>query len=336
MRLASSFPGGILGLALLLGGCTESAKDPVVPERHAPERHVPATNVMMCAPGSFMDGNECIPVKAPECPTGTALQEGQCVPSTAVATPEPKVAVAAQPEGFSSEYDDLLDPRPGHRTPRARVLMITEVQGLEALFQSVPKSAGERPAVMRRLAEDYVELAAASAHDLTVAPNAEAADKARKIELAAHITAAKYYKMLVDQYPVFCQNSSAAAKSGCADEPLYYLGLEYLRLGQPDNARKAFLSLIKDWPGSDKVPPAYFLFGEMFRSEAAADPTKWVIAEQAFAKTAEFVGPFQTPALLRLAEAYEKQGKTAEAAATRKKAAKGKPPASVAAPGGGP
>lgn len=333
MRLARSFPAGILGLALVLGGCTEKATGPVVPERHPTQ----ATNVMVCAPGSFTDGNECIPVKAPECPTGTTLQEGQCAPPPEVATPEPKVAVATQqadfsPAGFSSEYEDLLDSRPGRRTPRARVLMITEVQSLEALFQSVPKSAPDRPAVMRRLAEDYVELAASAARDRAQAPNAEAAAKAEKLEQAAHTTAAKYYQMLVDQYPVFCRNSTGAVKSGCADDPLYYLGLEYLRLGQPEKARKTLFSLIKDWPSSDKIGPAYFLFGEMFRKEAPNDPTKWAFVEQTFSKAAEYPGPLQTPALLRLAEAYEKQGKTAEAAAARKKAAKGQ----NAAPGNSP
>lgn len=327
MKQALSLPSGILALASLLGGCTESRTNPVLPDSRSQ-----AANVIVCAPGSFTSGNECIPVTAPQCPSGTTPQEGQCVPSQAVAE-APKPALPPQATGFTSEYDDLLDTRKERRTPRSRQLLITEVQGLEALFATVPKNAADRPLLMRRLAQAYVELGAAAARDRAQARDADTASKSEKIERAARVTAVKYYQMFVDQYPSFCQNKTASALSstGCVDEQLYYLGLEYLRGGQMDSARKTFLKLIQAWPASDKIPAAYFLFGEMFRGEAANDPTKWPMVEQTFREAAKYPGALQAPALLRLADAYTAQGKTAEAADAWKKAGA----AQVAAPGTG-
>ena len=329
MKQAFSLSLGVLALASSLGGCAENKTNPVVPDSHAQ-----TANVMVCAPGSFTDGNECIPVAVPQCPFGTTLQEGQCVPSPGVAVEEPKPVAVAQPAALGGEYEALLDTRRERQSPRSRQLLITEVQGLEALFQSVPKGAADRPLLMRRLAQAYVELGAAAARDRAQARDADVAAKSEKIERAARVTAVKYYQMFFDQYPSFCQSksaSAAAASTGCVDEQLYYLGLEYLRGGQMDYARKTFLKLIQAWPASDKIAPAYFLFGEMFRGEAASDPTKWALAEQSFAQTAKYPGALQAPALLRLAEAYEAQGKTAEAADARKKASA----AQVAAPATG-
>jgi hypothetical protein len=46
--------------------------------------------------------------------------------------------------------------------PRTRSLVATEVQGLERLVSATPRSAPDRPALLRRLAAEYVELEVAA------------------------------------------------------------------------------------------------------------------------------------------------------------------------------
>ncbi len=314
MKLALSFPGALV-LLFALGGCTERVKEPVSTGPGAD-----TGGVIVCAPGSFTSGNECIPVKAAECPSGTTARGGQCVADADVDVTVAELKAAAdKPAGNSGEYDDVLDPRKIRRQPRARQLLVTEIQGLESLFASMPKDASDRPVLMRRLAEGYVELSAAAARDGAETMDAQVAGKAKKIESASHMAAIKYYTLVVDQYPTFCRATTVAGQLGCNDDTLYYLALEHLRTAQLDSARRVLLRLIQGWPKSDKIGPAYFLFGEMFRNESAGDPSKWAFAEQSYREAAKYSGPIQMPSLARLADVYEKQGKTAEAAAIRKK-----------------
>ncbi len=124
--------------------------------------------------------------------------------------------------------------------------MVTEIQGLESLFQTTPKDAADRPGLMRRLAEGYVELESAATRDKTelgikvdeakrkkpgdVAKLQEELNKADKILTAARGAAIKYYGMLEVQYPKWCQsvNKAELSKStGCTDEVLYYLAYEH-------------------------------------------------------------------------------------------------------------
>ena len=67
------------------------------------------------------------------------------------------------------------DERRNRLAARAAALLVTEIQGLESLFASTPKNAPDRPQLMRRLAEDYVELESAAFRDKT-----EAGIKARR------------------------------------------------------------------------------------------------------------------------------------------------------------
>src|SRR5207237_1444318 len=61
------------------------------------------------------------------------------------------------------------DERRSRLGPRVRALLVTEIQGLEGLFASTPKTAPDRSQLARRLAEDYVELEAAAFRDKTEA-----------------------------------------------------------------------------------------------------------------------------------------------------------------------
>src|SRR5262245_51250498 len=70
------------------------------------------------------------------------------------------------------------DERRNRLAARSRQLLVTEIQGLESLFSSTPKNAPDRPKLMRRLAEGYVELESAAFRDKT--ENGIKADEAKK------------------------------------------------------------------------------------------------------------------------------------------------------------
>ena len=72
------------------------------------------------------------------------------------------------------------DTRKTRLQARARALLITEIQGLERLFKRTPKKSGDRPQLVRRLAEAYVELESAAVRD-KIASDIKAQDaKAKK------------------------------------------------------------------------------------------------------------------------------------------------------------
>ena len=319
-----------LAFSAALAGCTTEAARPA---RGSGDITIgasqPPPKQLVCAPGSFSGGNECIPVKPAECAPGTHAEQGECVPdprtveAPPVETP-PKIATDdALPLSFvDRDFGMAVDPRPNWQSPRTRQLLITELQGLEALFQSVPKDSPDRPKLIYRLATGYVELEAAVTRNGGTATGRAAEEelaKRRKIAQAARTVAIKYYRMLNDQYPKFCVVAPPSKTSGCIDEVLYHMALEYIRGGDLVSARSTLLVLIKDWPKTDKLGHAYFLFGELFRNETANDPTKLPLAEQSYAKAAEMKGPMRVPSLTRLAEVQDAQGNTKAAAATRAK-----------------
>src|SRR6185503_9469202 len=70
------------------------------------------------------------------------------------------------------------DERRNRLAARSRQLLVTEIQGLESLFSTTPKNAPDRPKLMRRLAEGYVELESAAFRDKT--ENGMKADEAKR------------------------------------------------------------------------------------------------------------------------------------------------------------
>ncbi|WP_245677794.1 tetratricopeptide repeat protein [Chondromyces crocatus] len=238
---------------------------------------------------------------------------------------KPQVSFKSAPQGVNlKKRDDLTKPtnpsasqssaqrdeRRSRLAPKVRSLLVTEIQGLEGLFSSTPKNAPDRPKLMRRLAEGYVELESAAFRDKTEnsikadeakRKNPKAAtgfktesDKADKILVAARQAAIKYYTLLKSQYPKWCQSSNAAdpAKStGCTDEVLYYLAYEYEQAQQLDQARKVYFELIQNWPQSKFIPNAYLAFGELFFNEAQGDPSKWALAEKSYLEVTKYPAP---------------------------------------------
>jgi tetratricopeptide (TPR) repeat protein len=280
---------------------------------------VVATAVLLAAAAPADAADECISKAAQDalaaCPGGKLESS---------AGKKPQVSFKSAPSGVNlKKRDDQTKPnnptasmnsaqrdeRRNRLEARSRQLLITEIQGLESLYTSTPKNAPDRPKLMRRLAEGYVELESAAFRDKTengmkadearkknpgsAAQFTAEVDKAEKILNAARKEAIKYYSVLKDQYPKWCQNAgaTAAASSGCTDEVLYYLAYEYEQASNLDQARKVYLELIQSWPQSKFIPNAYLAFGELFFNEAQGDPSKWALAEQSYSEVIKYPPP---------------------------------------------
>ncbi len=180
---------------------------------------------------------------------------------------------------------------------RARALLITEIGGLERLLKQTKKNSPDRPQLIRRLAEGYVELESAAVRDQTaedvaatdskkkgpaeVSKHRTASDAAKKIAEAARQSAIRYYTLMKDQYPNYSK----------LDEVLYYLAYEHEQAKDLNNARKVYFELIEKAPQSPYIPNAYLAFGELYFQEAQGDPSKWDLAAGAYAKVIEYPAP---------------------------------------------
>lgn len=189
------------------------------------------------------------------------------------------------------------DERKSRLQARQRALLVTEIQGLERLFETTAKNKPDRPQLARRLAEAYVELESAAFRDKTQAeikrddlkkkdPNAAGqqqaqANKVDGVMKAARKKAIDYYHVIVTEYPNY----------GQIDEVLYYLAYEYEQANDLKNARSVYYDLIKKAPQSKYIPNAYLAFGELFFNEAQGDPSKWDLAAQAYTEVTKYPAP---------------------------------------------
>lgn len=193
--------------------------------------------------------------------------------------------------------DAPRDERKSRLQARQRALLVTEIQGLERLFETTKKNAPDRPQLGRRLAEAYVELEAAAFRDKTEAeikrdslkksnPQGAGQQQTQANQAAAVLKAARkkaidYYTLIVNDYPNY----------GQLDEVLYYLAYEYEQANDLKNARSVYYDLIKKRPDSKYIPNAYLAFGELFFNEAQGDPSKWDLAAQAYAEVIKYPAP---------------------------------------------
>jgi tetratricopeptide (TPR) repeat protein len=189
------------------------------------------------------------------------------------------------------------DERKSRLQARQRALLVTEIQGLERLFETTAKNKPDRPQLARRLAEAYVELESAAFRDKTQAEikrdelkktNATAAgqqqtqaNQAEAVMKAARKKAIDNYSIIVNEYPNY----------GQLDEVLYYLAYEYEQASDLKNARSVYYDLIKKAPQSKYIPNAYLAFGELFFNEAQGDPSKWDLAAQAYSEVTKYPAP---------------------------------------------
>jgi tetratricopeptide (TPR) repeat protein len=186
---------------------------------------------------------------------------------------------------------------------RALALLVTEIQGLEGLYKDTQARSKDRPMLLRRLAEDYVELENAAFREKTEAEvkrdelkktNPSAAGKQQSIATSrknvmerARKAAINYYSTLVTDYSGQPSNTFASNPPpayALLDEVYYYLAYEYEQSGDTANARRVYLDLITKTPNSKYISNAYLAFGELFFNEAMSDPSKWEAAKQAYQK----------------------------------------------------
>ena len=187
----------------------------------------------------------------------------------------------------------MRDARQTALKQRALALLVTEIQQLESLLHATENTSSDRPKLLRRLAEDYVELENAAFREKTSAevardaakrgnPRGAAqqqsiADSRKKTMERSRKAAIRYYSLLVDDYSgqpstTFPQNPPPAYAG--LDEVYYYLAYEYEQAGDTANARRVYLDLITKTPNSKYISNAYLAFGELFFNEAQGDPSQ--------------------------------------------------------------
>ncbi len=281
----------VLALISLTAACGPAASPEVPVAVIAPASAAPSTVVEV---SPRRDG-------APDAQVA-ASGDDQAEPDSRAPTAE-VAAPAKAPRGPRAATLEALRFPPARRSPRMLALLSTELRGLVALVNSAPRFTPDRPKLMRRIADDYVELEATGIRDGN-----------DKVAADARSEAIKYYAALYKEAPLFCVGASAqppVSDAGCADEVLYYLGYEYERAAQLMDVRKTYYTLLKSFPTSPYIPDVYLAFGELFFREAASDPSKWPLAEQSYLEVVKYPPPDNDVygyALLRLGAVNESQG----------------------------
>ncbi len=226
----------------------------------------------------------------------------------------PKAAAGHKPAKLQPPSDpvDITNTIPRHVRnwqKRSRKLLMREIANVTRLYKATPNNSKDKPQLMRRLAEAFVELESmAFRGKITAQDKARTlrksdptgAGKARKKAKAearvvkrARDKAIDYYLKLSKRYPKYCRFpfSKGGPPSGCGDEVLYYLAYEYEQAGKSHQARNAYLKLTSNFPNSKYVPAAYLAFGELYFSEAQGDPSAWNLAQQFYEKVVQYPAP---------------------------------------------
>src|SRR5947207_1708009 len=118
-------------------------------------------------------GTECISPQAQQtintCPSGPTMEgkTGKQINAAFHSAPPPqdlkKKDQMTKPPAAPVDFANAQrDERRSRLAARVRALLVTEIQGLESLYAATPKTSPDRPQLVRRLAEDYVELESAA------------------------------------------------------------------------------------------------------------------------------------------------------------------------------
>src|SRR6202142_994009 len=278
----------VVVIALVLGGASSArAADSPANESGG------ASSTSSSASENASAGPECIGDKAKKsletCPAGPTLsgvhgKEPQMSFHSKVEEikkGDKKIEIGKADVSMIAGYRDLRTTR---LKQRVLALLITEIGQLEMLLHETDLRSKDRPVLLRRLAEDYVELENAAFKEKTEAEiardeakgkknNAEAGKQqaiatSRKTTMErARKAAVQYYSVLVGDYAGqpsnnFPQNPPPANPN--LDEIYYYLAYEYEQAGDTVNARRVYLDLITKTPNSKYLTNAYLAFGELF------------------------------------------------------------------------
>jgi tetratricopeptide (TPR) repeat protein len=226
------------------------------------------------------------------------------VPPSEVAA-VPRADVPREPQPATEEHPER-DPR---RLGASSMAVLRQQAPLvERLVAATAQSDPDRPQLLLRLAEIYVRLRRAG-------------------DAGASARAIRAYDELTRTFPSFKQ----------IDRAYFGLAMEYEAKADWAQARRAYFDLIKNAPQSTYVPYAYYAFAELFASEAKADPSKWSLAQQVYAKVLQFPSsPIVPYAICRMSQTLDAQGKTADAAKMRTTLARSYPGSEAARQCGGP
>lgn len=276
----------------------------------------------------------CLSTSDVTCPGAGPKSSGKRASAVIHAPPPTRNAPKGKPAPAPPpKSQDAVERRRFAAGTRTKELLVKELQGLEQLLASTPRSAGDRPGIVRRLGDGYAELAAwaerAGTEATLRAQQAERAKKPakadrdeavrdKKLEDTSRREAIKRYAMLAAQHPSYCQSSGkgGAKPTGCVDEVLYDLAYENERIGDVEAARKVYLEIVQKHPQSKYLPHAYLAFGELFFQEAQGDASKWPLAQQAYDEVVKFPPPENRVfgyAHYKLAHVYWAQGDHARA-----------------------
>jgi tetratricopeptide (TPR) repeat protein len=270
-----------------------------------------ALAILAVGPSPASAQEACIPPKITEalasCSGARVAAPVKRAPVTPPPVAPPASKAAAKGAGAPDPKVSAKEIRRALASQPAIPLLLTEIQGLETLLTNTSAGSPDRPGLIRRLADSYVEMESVSFRKKTesrmaadeakrkdpgkVAGLLAEATKAEKIEAAARTAAIKHYAQLRARHPTWCQSASANPPAGCLDETLYDLAYEHEQAGDLAEARKVYLDLIQTAPASPYVPHAYLAFGELFFQEAQGDPSKWALAEQSYKEVVRFPAP---------------------------------------------
>ncbi len=277
-----------------------------------------ALGVILATPGAAHAAAKAKPKLSPTCVDAKAYKELEVCPGGPKKFDIKKKRSAAfkskpPPRGKKSQRDTKpknptsamaagqRDTRKTRLKARARALLITEITGLERLYKRTSKKSPDRPQLIRRLAEGYVELESAAdrdkveaeirAQDLkrskkkgqaaNISKARKEASKAKKIVRSARKNAIRFYTIMKNAYPNYSK----------IDEVMYYLAYEWEQAKNFKKAREVYLELIQKAPKSPYIPNAYLAFGELFFIEAQADPAQWDLARDSYKEVIKYPAP---------------------------------------------
>lgn len=177
--------------------------------------------------------------------------------------------------GFRGPHDPL-------QVRALRRLLVTEIAQLTALLRATPTSSTDRPRLLRRLAETYVELADQFARRKAQLPKKREHFEHR--EAKARRQAIHHYRLLHTEYPSYCRFPRAPRVDdrSCDDEVLFFWGYELQEAGYPEHARRTYQRLLRRWPGSPHAALGQLALGEVTFDAAQRDANLWPEARRAF------------------------------------------------------
>jgi tetratricopeptide (TPR) repeat protein len=177
---------------------------------------------------------------------------------------------------------------PSRVRERERRLLLLEISNVARLLRVTPRNSKEQPRILRRLADDYAELAASARDEArrsyalafkVEGKNPVRAAKLRRLAMDAARLAARasdksiaLYQVLVREYPDYCH---ARRDRGCRDEALHYLASELLQADRADEALAAQRALLRGSPRSPYAPQAHLALAEQSFEDARRDPSRW-------------------------------------------------------------